>query len=199
MLIKFIYILIAIKLFFLPLEANEQKLISTKTAVIFNTLCAKCHEGGCSGRLTFHNSQSTATNHIKRYSNNTQLKENELNEFFTLLNYMKKECAILMSNNIKSKSDNISLYTLPSYKGYFIPLGALDKGKYNLSFKLKENISFRIEIISKQLDYLFDEFVCSNKKEYKFSFTIDKTSNGFLRILSKKPLYLKGLKLKKVK
>jgi len=199
--IKYIYVFLLIEFFFVPLHANEQqKLISTKTAVIFNTLCAKCHEGGCSGRLTFYDNQKSAINHIKRYSGDLEFNENEIKEFFILLNYMKKECTLLMSNydNV-SEYKNISSFALSSNKGYFIPLGNLKTGEYKLSFALKENISFRLEVISHNLNHYLDKSICSHQKEYRFFFTVNESVDGFLRILSKQPLHLVYLKLKKGK
>ncbi|MCK5110455.1 MAG: hypothetical protein KAQ94_02960 [Arcobacteraceae bacterium] len=196
--IKFICIFILTGFAYLPLQANEKiKSISTKTAVIFNTLCAKCHEGGCSGRLSFYGGHKSASSHIKRYAGDSKLSENETKDFFTLLNYMKTECALLMPNNGAWEQQNLSHFALPSKKGYFIPLGNLKNGKYNLTFTTEENISFRVEVISNHLNHYIDKSVCSHQKEYIFSFTVDESANSFLRILSHKPLHLMGLELKK--
>jgi len=195
---KYLYISILISCSFLPLQAEiQKKSLSTKTAVIFNTSCAKCHEGGCSGRLTFYDKQKSAVNHIQRYSNSSKLSEKELKEFFTLLNYMKKECKLLMPNKGALKYKDVIDFSLSSSKGYFIPFGNLKAGKYSLSFIAKENIAFRMEIISENLDYYFDRSICTHKKKYNFSFTIDKSSNNFLRILSKKPFHITAIELKR--
>ncbi len=110
---------------------------------------------------------------------------------------MKIECALLMPHNGAWEQQNLSHFALPSNKGYFIPLGNLEIGKYNLSFSTKKNISFRVEVISNRLNHYVDKSVCSHQKEYIFSFTVDESANSFLRVLSNKHLHLMELELKK--
>ncbi len=167
--------------------------ISVKSAVTFNTLCAKCHEGQCSGRLTFDTGSGAASNHIKRYSDDANISKIEIQEFFTLLNYMKKECLLFMPESKKYKKENLSLFATASYKRYFIPLGELKKGKYTLELGPKEDIHFKLEVISSQFDSYLDQAFCPQTKEKKFNFMIEENINYFLRIQSKKPLHLKSL------
>ncbi len=189
----FIFFLFATSLFSLEKKEN----ISIKTAVVFNTLCSKCHEGQCSGRLTFDTGSEVASNHIKRYSEEVDISKHEIKEFFTLLNYMKKECLLFMPEGIKYKANNLSSFATSSKKGYFIPLGQLKKGDYKLLIKTKEGNRFRLELISSQFDSYLDRSICSCDKKREFDFTIDEEANYFLRIKSKKPLYIKSLEIKK--
>ena len=39
----------------------------TESVVIFNTICAKCHEAECSGRLSFDEAFEKSTGHILRH------------------------------------------------------------------------------------------------------------------------------------
>ncbi len=182
----------------LPLYASEKiENISTKVAVIFNTLCAKCHEGECSGRLSFNTGNKAANSHIKRYAGDSNVSEGEAEEFFTLLNYMKKECALLMPNNEKWKPENLSHFTLPSYKSYFIPLGILKSGKYRLIIETKEDALYRVEVISDRLEHFLDRSVSQHRKEQALHFTTDKPINASLRICSRKPLHITALEIKK--
>ena len=120
-----------------------------------------------------------------------------MNEFFTLLNYMKIECALLMPDNGKCKPEHLSHFALPSHYSYFIPLGTLKSGDYILIIKVKENIRFRAEVISNQLDPSLDQLVPSSTKEHNIHFTIDETLDYFLRIRSRGPLYISTLEIKK--
>jgi len=178
-------------------SAEKTKDISTKTAVIFNTLCAKCHEGQCSGRLSFDTGSGAASSHIRRYSDNSEISKGEIKEFFSLLNYMKKECLLLMPDDGKWEVGNLSRFALPSHKGYFIPLGVLKSGDYYLTLKTKESVRFRIEVISNNFDVFLDQSVCSDKKERLFNFTLDESLNSFLRIRSKEVLHITTLEIKK--
>ena len=169
--------------------------ITIKSAVTFNTLCAKCHEGQCSGRLTFDTGSEAASNHIKRYSDDTNISKKEIKEYFTLLNYMKKECLLFMPNEAKFNKDNLTLFATASHKRYFIPLGVLKKGNYSLELEVKEDIHFKLEVISSQFDSYLNEAFCPESKGKKFKFSIEENINYFLRIQSKKPLHLHSLKI----
>ena len=186
-----LYLIITIALY----SSDKTPNISTKSAVTFNTLCAKCHEGQCSGRLTFDTGSEAASNHIKRYSDDTNISKKESKEFFTLLNYMKKECLLFMPSETKFNKDNLTLFATASYKRYFFPLGVLKKGNYSLELEAKENIHFKLEVISSQFDSYLDEAFCPESKGKKFDFSIEENINYFLRIQSKKPLHLKSLKI----
>ncbi len=172
--------------------------ISTKSAVIFNTLCAKCHEGECSGRLSFDTGSQAASNHIKRYVGDTNISKNETKEFFTLLNYMKKECALLMPDNGKWKPENLSHFAIPSHKGYFVPLGTLKSGNYHLTIVTKEDIHFRVEILTDQFDHFVDRSICPDEKKKSLNFKVDESINSFLRIRSREPLHITNLEIKKI-
>jgi len=147
------------------LSAPKVENISIKTSVIFNTLCAKCHEGECSGRLSFDTGSKAASSHIKRYAGNTNITKDETKEFFSLLNYMKTECALWMPSDGKLKPENILRFALPSSKGYFIPLGVLKEGKYHIEIKLKDDIHFRVEVLSDHFEHFLDISVCPDGKK----------------------------------
>jgi hypothetical protein len=194
--INFLFLIIFLSIF--PhsiLMAQKLQNISIKTSVIFNTLCAKCHEGECSGRLSFDTGSKAANSHIKRYSGDINISVDERKEFFSLLNYMKKECALYMPDTKEWKIKNLSQFALPSHKSYFIPLGTLKSGKYNFDIKTKEKIHFRVEIISEHFDPFLDQSICPDQRWETIQFSIDRSSNSFLRIRSKKPFHILTLEI----
>jgi len=178
-------------------SAQKVEKSSIKTSVIFNTLCAKCHEGECSGRLSFDTGSKAASSHIKRYTGDINITKGETEEFFSLLNYMKTECALWMPDNGKWKSENLSHFALPSAKGYFIPLGLLKEGTYHIEIKLKDDIHFRVEVLSDHFDHFLDRSICPDGEKERLQFTIDKAVNIFLRMQSRKPLHIIDLNLRK--
>jgi len=178
--------------------AQNKENISLKSSVTFNILCSKCHKGQCSGRLSFDTGSGVASNHIKRYAEDDNISKTEIKEYFTLLNYMKKECLLLMPSDAKFTTSNLSSFAIPSNKGYFIPLGVLKKGDYSLFIKTQNDTPFRIELISSQFDSYLNRSVCSCVKKREFEFTIDEDTNYFLRIKSRKPLHLKNIEIKKI-
>ena len=136
-------------LFYTSLYSLEKlESVSVKSAVIFNTLCSKCHEGECSGRLSFNTGSKAVSNHIKRYSNNPNITKKEIKEFFTLLNYMKKNCLLYMVSDKVNEIKNFTSFATSSLKKYFIPLGVLEGGKYFIEIKAKEDIQI-IQIYQK--------------------------------------------------
>ncbi len=197
---KYLWLWIFLATFPLHLSsAQKVESSSIKTSVIFNTLCAKCHEGECSGRLSFNTGSKAASGHIKRYAGDINISKGETEEFFSLLNYMKTECALWMPDNGKWKPENLSHFALPSSKGYFIPLGLLKEGTYHIEIKLKDDIHFRVEVLSDHFDHFLDIRACPNEKKEAYQFTIDKSVNTFLRMQSKKPLQIIDLNIKKGK
>jgi len=186
---KYSWLMILFATFPLHLSsAQKVEKSSLKTSVIFNTLCAKCHEGECSGRLSFDTGSKAASSHIKRYAGDINISKGETEEFFSLLNYMKTECALWMPDNGKWKPENLSHFALPSSKGYFIPLGMLKEGKYHLEIKLKDDVHFRVEVLSDHFEHFLDRSTCPDGKKEILQFTIDKAVNTFLRIQSRIPL-----------
>ena len=195
---KYLWLLILFITFPLHLlSAQKVEDSSTKVAVIFNTLCAKCHEGECSGRLSFDIGSKAASSHIKRYAGDINISKGETEEFFSLLNYMKKECALWMPESGEWKPKNLSHFALPSSKGYFIPLGVLQEGKYNLEIKLKDDIHFRVEVLSDRFEHFLDISACPDGKKQMLQFTVEKSVNTFLRIQSRIPVQIIDLNVKK--
>ena len=184
---------------FRPLAAEETEKISTRSAVIFNTLCAKCHEGECSGRLSFDTGSKSAGSHIRRYTGDTNISRQKIKEFFRLLNYMKKTCTILMPKDQTWKTDKLSHFALPSSKGYFIPLGLLESGRYRIEVAIKEDTPFKAEVISKHFEHLLEQQISPVKKENTLQFTLSKPEHVFLRIQSRTLLYIDSLNIGKAR
>jgi hypothetical protein len=193
---KYLWLLLLFAAFPLYLlSAQKVEKSSIKTSVIFNTLCAKCHEGECSGRLSFDTGSKAASRHIRRYAGDSNISKSETEEFFSLLNFMKKACALWMPYDGKWKAKSISRFALPTSKGYFIPLGILKEGKYHIEIKLKEEIHFRVEVLSDHFEHFLDISASPDGKKQILQFTIEKSVNTFLRIQSRIPLRIIDLNL----
>ncbi|HBH35093.1 MAG TPA: hypothetical protein DDW45_01410, partial [Gammaproteobacteria bacterium] len=89
---KFAFLMVAF--YFVPrcIFATEEEAF-TESVVIFNTICAKCHEAQCSGRLSFDDTLDASANHIVRYYNEASEKKWLQRELFVILNHMKEKCA----------------------------------------------------------------------------------------------------------
>ena len=183
----------AFPLFLFPAQNVEK--ISLKTAVRFNTVCAKCHEGECSGRLSYDSENQMVRRHIRRYAGDKNLSKSDTEAFFSLLNHMKKECKLYMPDNGEGEPESLSRFALSSDKGYFFPLGLLKEGRYRIENKTKENIRFKIEVLSDHFYHFLDKWVYSEGENETIEFTIDRSANTFLRIQSKMPLEIITLKI----
>ena len=65
--------------------------IPLATVVRFNTLCATCHEGECSGRLSFDLGIQAAENHIRRHAGDVD--RDVWRDLARLLAHTKQACA----------------------------------------------------------------------------------------------------------
>jgi len=108
---------------------------------------------------------------------------------------MKTECSLWMPFDGKWESENISRFALPSFKGYFIPLGTLKEGKYHIEIKLKDGIHFRVEVLSDHFEHFLDISACPDGKKQILQFTVEKEVNTFLRMQSRKSLQIIDLNL----
>lgn len=113
------------------------------------------------------------------------------------MNHMKTECIVWMPDNGIRNMKKLSLFALPSGKGYFIPLGSLKKGKYRLEIRSKEDSHFRIEVLSDKFEHFLDISACPNCEKEALQFMVDRSSRTFLRIQSRKSFQIIGLNVKK--
>ena len=146
--------------FFLSAPAPRGETPSLDAAVLFNTECARCHEGECSGRMTFHLAPEASTAHMERHGG--PLSARKLGELFALLRYTKESCAFypLPWSLVRDGPwDGAMLERLRSPLGpvYFIPLGDLEAGPKRVRLAgqgLEERAC--IEIIDAEFGYLTD-------------------------------------------
>ncbi|MCK5293515.1 MAG: hypothetical protein KAJ49_02605 [Arcobacteraceae bacterium] len=170
--------------------------ISIETAIKFNTICAKCHEGECSGRLSFDDNPKIAFSHINRYIPNSS--KTQAKELFTILKHMKKQCVIFFPNiylNNKTSwfEKELIQYSLSSRKSYFIPLGLLEKGIYKLKINTNKLQLYTIMIISKNFEIVLDEYSTSCKNVNNLSYIVNDSKEYYLRIESRNKLIIKSI------
>lgn len=173
--------------------------IQIESVIIFNTSCARCHEGQCSGRLTFHFPKRAAYQHISRFGG--ELSIETIRQLFELLRYTKEECSFyplsvgLIQDRIW-RSKMLGKLQSPSNQAYFVPLGLLEPGLYQLLLEgLTDNTNYCIEIINNEFDYFDIEKVNGESEKMSLQFQADERSEYYLRITSKKPVNLKRIEL----
>ncbi len=196
---KNLFIILLATIIMLPLFVFASDNILIKSAVIFNTSCAKCHEGGCSGRMSFQLPKDAANQHILRHGGN--LPQVTVKQLFVLLRYMKEKCSFypfdlaLVKDRIWS-SDTLAKLQSPSNQNYFMHLGFLESGSYQLLFEeVNNNFKFCVEIISEEFDFIDCDNLAVQHNQKSISFQVDEHLEYFLRIKAQKPIHLKRIEL----
>ncbi len=170
----------------------------TESVVIFNTICAKCHEAQCSGRLSFDDSFDASVNHIVRYYGEASEKKWLQKELFVILNHMKEKCAyypmpapvppqMVWSGEILEK-----MATLVE-RNYFIPIGPFTPGHYQLELKLAKDTKVTVHLVSETFDMVVDDCYLSNNRQIVIPFSIEEAGNHYVRVYPREPVQITRL------
>lgn len=146
------FTLVGFLLLISPSFAVEDK-VFTESVVIFNTICAKCHEAQCSGRLSFDEAFETSANHILRYYAQVSEKRWLQKELFDILNYMKGKCAyypmqVTVPLTRDWGSEILDRFTTLTERNYFIPVGKFTPGHYRIELELYKDVKVTAHLIS---------------------------------------------------
>lgn len=141
--------------------------------VRFNTVCASCHEGECSGRLSFQSGPDAARGHMERYLGT--ITDAEANANFALLRHTKEHCAHypvaaeLPADGVWTASD-LSRWRNVREGGYFIPLGNVGAGSHRLQFRFAATVrSGRLKITDQHFEMLIEDALSpENTQEKRF-------------------------------
>jgi len=135
--------------------------IPVSTVVRFNTVCTNCHEGECSGRLSFQSGAPAARNHIRRYLGMSS--EREIGDLFALLKYTKEKCApypLKPPESSQWSASDLANWHNPIEGGYFIPLGALKPGEHRLRLIFAGEPQGRVRVTDTRFDLVAEEQLC---------------------------------------
>lgn len=195
---KFRFLVFLVLIFPSILFSAEHDEVVTESVVIFNTICAKCHEAQCSGRLSFHKAYEESINHIVRHYNEASGKVWMQKQLFQILNHMKEKCAYYpMQVNVPPlriwSGELLEKLTTFLEKNYFIPIGGFIPGTYQLSLTLKENAKVTLHIISEEFDMVVEDCYQSKDRQIDIPFTIDDSSYYYLRLYPREPVSMTRL------
>ena len=166
--------------------------------IMFNTVCASCHEGECSGRLTFDSGSAGAKEHIQRYAGPVSSKI--VSALFEALVTMKRVCAypsfdFSAPQDHQWSANTLAKFGIPSRKGWFIPLGRLAAGNYQVTLIADAGVSMRLQVVRDNFEISAEDCNCTHSGETVYPFTVDGAGIYYLRIASQEPLRLKSLAL----
>ena len=163
----------------------------------FNTVCAHCHEGQCSGRLSFSLGPEATFTHIRRFAGDVDGAL--VRQLQALLEHMKRECAYapLPAPDMHGplQREILDAYRDPATGNYFMPLGKLEPGSYRLTLRLEAPVSLRIEVLNRWFEFLVDECSDCNRTVFPVMLEVDEASKHYLRLRSPTALRLEELRL----
>jgi hypothetical protein len=193
-------------LFFFPVivSAAELEEVFTESVVIFNTICAKCHEAECSGRMSFHRAYEESVNHIVRHYNEASGKLWMQKQLYLILNHMKEKCAYYPMKVAVPPQRNWGREVLDKLatlqeKNYFIPVGSFDPGEYQLTVTLKEDARVTIHMVSEEFDMVVEDCYQTKDKQIVIPFTIDEASDYYVRLYPRESVSMTQLVIGEIK
>jgi len=170
----------------------------TESVVIFNTICAKCHEAECSGRLSFDEGLKKSASHIQRHYQRASGKLWLQRELFSILNYMKEKCAYYpMKVHVPLKrvwgEDVLDQFMTLMEKNYFIPVGKFSPGKYRMELELDKDAKVTIHLISEEFEMVAEDCYRTIDGRIDIPVFIDQTGNYYFRMYPREPVKITRL------
>ena len=184
--------LVGLLLLIFPAFAAEDKAF-TESVVIFNTICAKCHEAECSGRLSFDGAFETSASHILRHYGQASGKEWLQKELFDILNYMKGKCAyfpmqVTVPLTREWSSEILDRFTTLMERNYFIPVGNFTPGHYRIELELDKDVKVTAHLISEEFEMVVEDCYLSSDRRINIPFLIEEPGNYYFRMYPREPV-----------
>ena len=164
------------------------------SVVAFNTQCARCHEGECSGRMSFQLSEDAADEHIRRHGGSLPVQT--VRDLGELLRYMKEQCAfypmpLALANDRRWDKGTLDLLRNLEGAAYFLPLGRLGSGVYRLRMDgLAPGLRICAELVAADFDLVSHEVLTQDGGAQVLRFWVDAPAELFLRIRTPVPAAL---------
>ena len=196
---SFKFVLLVVAFYLVPgsVFATEEEAF-TESVVIFNTICAKCHEAQCSGRLSFDDSFEASVNHIVRYYGEASEKKWLQKELFVILNHMKEQCAYypmpaLIPPQMVWSGEMLEKMATLVERNYFIPIGSFTPGRYQLELKLAKDAKVTVHLVSETFDMVVEDCYLSSNRQIVIPFSIEEAGNHYVRVYPREPVQITRL------
>lgn len=176
--------------------AAAQAPISPASVVRFNVLCATCHEGECSSRLSFRLDPGATDSHIRRYTGDISLQAaRELN---ALLEHMKLECGyyaidLPSPKDGRWKADLLQQLHAAEEKAYFVPLGTLAAGRHRFTLTFDNDAVVSVQLVSARFEITEQHPVRTIDKRTVVVLEAEKPGAHYLRLRTEEPARLLAL------
>jgi len=167
-----------------------------ESVIRFNTTCARCHEGQCSGRLSFSLGAEAAFDHIRRYAGDVD--DATAQTLYDALSRMKMNCSFaplpVLSMREPVKSSELDRYRNPRTGAYFVPVGTLQSGRHRLEFRLSSPVSFRVEIINEFFELVEETCAGPRVQQQIVDVAVDEEARHYVRLVAPSPLHLEAMR-----
>lgn len=169
--------------------AHEAPRVPVAVAVLFNTVCADCHELECSGRLAFCSGPEAARAHLERHAG--ALSAEQVGQLWSLIEYTKLHCRYVAP---EAPGQPLSAFALPSRTAWFVPLGVLAGGPHRLRVAPAAPAALRVEVLTDQAR-LLDEDVDAAADAMPLAFEAAAGMPHFLRVRAARPVTLERVEV----
>lgn len=181
--------------------AAEPPSVSTRAIVVFNTVCARCHEGECSGRLSFDESFARSRGHMARHYPPAEQQEPLRRGLFTALAYMKDHCAYYpMPSKVPPgrtwNRDQLESLSTGDDSAWFVPAGRLAPGRYRLQLDLAADRLVTVQLTNERFETAIENCYDSHAGQLRIPFTIDDAGNYYVRLYVRRPVTLTRLAIR---
>lgn len=170
--------------------------IATASVVRFNTLCATCHEGECSSRLSFKLDAGASDSHIRRYAGD--IPEATARELAVLLEHMKLQCGyyeiqLPTPTDGRWRAELLGQLHVAQENAWFLPLGPLAAGPRRFVLQFDGDAVVSVQMISSSFE--IEERPAMTTVEGRGSVTLSVRKPGphYLRLRADRPVRLRAL------
>lgn len=172
--------------------------ISAASSVRFNIVCARCHEGECSGRLSFDLGRQAAESHIERYAGKVGPLTRQ--ELYAQLEYMKRECRYYpfdaaVPANRRWEAGMLQKFHDEAESAYFIPLGRLAAGSYRANLRFDREAGASAELISARFEIADFPGVKTTGEAASIVFRVNSEGECYIRLRVTRPASLLHLEV----
>ena len=152
----------------------------------FATACADCHEGECSGRLSFARRPEAAATHIRQYAG--PVGDDLARELYAALERMKTDCRYQMPGAAidllggELAGPRLAQLRDPWSGFYIVPLIRLAPGRYRLSGELAGDGRIRIEAVDEVFDHWVDDCTTTRGQRFAIDLQLPEAHRLFVRL-----------------
>lgn len=170
-----------------PLGAQQADPAAIAAIVQFNTVCSNCHEGECSGRMSFNTGAATAHGHIERHLG-VPTSDVQAAALFAMLRHVKETCSHYPVVPIRAATGTWQAEELAPWRNsfigaYFIPLGKLATGRYRIHLEFNGNADGYVRVDDDRMETVADERLCRDSSK-TIDVDVAEAANHFIHLKS---------------